>query len=185
MKKNKRSFGETMKPTLTLLATLLLAPLAVLHAAGAPPPPAKPNILWIIMDDVGAELPCYGEKKIQTPNMDRLVREGTRFDRAFLTASVCSPSRSAMITGMYQTTIGAHHQIRSLAGDSGFRSTLEGLRNRLDRWMAETRDCGPESGKAYDANVAYELNAPSAKVRGNDAVLKNVALMKQWAKEGK
>jgi arylsulfatase A-like enzyme len=80
-----------------------------LHAADAPTPPVKPNILWIIMDDVGAELPCYGEKKIQTPNIDRLVREGTRFDRAFLTASVCSPSRSAMITGMYQTTIGAHH----------------------------------------------------------------------------
>jgi arylsulfatase A-like enzyme len=61
------------------------------------------------MDDVGAELPCYGKQPIQTPNIDRLVREGTRFDRAFLTASVCSPSRSAMITGMYQTSIGAHH----------------------------------------------------------------------------
>jgi arylsulfatase A-like enzyme len=92
------------KLTTVWLITLLLAPLAELHASDT-----KPNILWIIMDDVGAELPCYGEKKIQTPNMDRLVREGTRFERAFLTASVCSPSRSAMITGMYQTTIGAHH----------------------------------------------------------------------------
>ena len=98
-----------MKTTHTLLIALLLAPLAALHAADVLKPAARPNILWIIMDDVGAELPCYGEKKIQTPNMDRLVREGTRFDRAFLTASVCSPSRSAMITGMYQTTIGAHH----------------------------------------------------------------------------
>ena len=101
-----------MIKTLTILTALLLASgggRTALHAADAPKPPAKPNILWIIMDDVGAELPCYGEKKIQTPNMDRLVREGTRFERAFLTASVCSPSRSAMITGMYQTTIGAHH----------------------------------------------------------------------------
>jgi len=93
-----------MKPTITLITALLLAPLAALQASDT-----KPNILWIIMDDVGVELPCYGEKKIQTPNMDRLVREGTRFDQAFLTSSVCSPSRSAMITGMYQTTIGAHH----------------------------------------------------------------------------
>lgn len=61
------------------------------------------------MDDVGVEWPCYGEKLIQTPHMDRLVREGIKFDRAFLTTSVCSPSRSAMITGMYQTSIGAHH----------------------------------------------------------------------------
>lgn len=98
-----------MKHTLTLLTALLVISLAPLHAAGAPTAPVKPNVLWIIMDDVGAELPCYGEKKIQTPNIDRLVREGTRFERAFLTASVCSPSRSAMITGMYQTTIGAHH----------------------------------------------------------------------------
>jgi arylsulfatase A-like enzyme len=99
----------SMKQHLIPLVALLLAPLATLHAADAPAPPEKTNILWIIMDDVGAELPCYGEKKIQTPNIDRLVREGTRFDRAFLTASVCSPSRSAMITGMYQTSIGAHH----------------------------------------------------------------------------
>ncbi len=94
-----------MKHVLTLLAALLLAPLAALPAADA----KKANILWIVMDDVDAELPCYGEQKIETPNIDRLVREGTRFDRAFLTASVCSPSRSAMITGMVQTTIGTHH----------------------------------------------------------------------------
>ncbi len=92
----------------TLLVLLLALPIR-LHAAEAPTPPVKPNILWIVMDDVGAELPCYGESKIQTPSIDRLVREGTRFDRAFLTTSVCSLSRSAMITGMYQTTIGAHH----------------------------------------------------------------------------
>jgi arylsulfatase A-like enzyme len=88
------------------LVALYLATLPSLQAAAEP---AKPNILWIVMDDVGAELPCYGEKTIRTPSIDRLVREGTRFDRAFLTSSVCSPSRSAMITGMYQTTIGAHH----------------------------------------------------------------------------
>jgi arylsulfatase A-like enzyme len=72
-------------------------------------PASAPNIFWIVMDDVGAQLPCYGENAIQTPHIDRLVREGTRFENAFLTCSVCSPSRSAMITGMYQTTIGAHH----------------------------------------------------------------------------
>lgn len=88
-----------------LFLTVLLAALAVLNAGELP----KPNILWIVMDDVGVELPCYGEKTIQTPNIDRLVREGVRFEKAFLTSSVCSSSRSAMITGMFQTTIGAHH----------------------------------------------------------------------------
>ena len=66
------------------------------------------NVLWIFVDDMSAPFSCYGEKAIQTPNIDRLAREGTKFTRAFLTASVCSPSRSALITGCYQTSIGAH-----------------------------------------------------------------------------
>ncbi len=70
---------------------------------------AQPNILWFIVDDMSANFSCYGEKLIQTPHVDRLAREGTRFSRAFVTAPVCSPCRSALITGMYQTTIGAHH----------------------------------------------------------------------------
>lgn len=68
----------------------------------------RPNILWIIVDDMSANFSSYGEKLIQTPHVDRLAREGTKFSRAFVTAPVCSPCRSALITGMYQTSIGAH-----------------------------------------------------------------------------
>jgi len=70
---------------------------------------ARPNILWIIVDDMSANFGCYGEKAIETPHVDRLAREGTLFSKAFVTAPVCSPCRSALITGCYQTTIGAHH----------------------------------------------------------------------------
>lgn len=70
---------------------------------------ARPNVLWFIVDDMSANFSCYGEKTISTPNVDRLAREGTRFSHAFTTAPVCSPCRSGFITGMYQTTIGAHH----------------------------------------------------------------------------
>ena len=52
---------------------------------------AQPNILWFIVDDMSANFSCYGEKLIQTPHVDRLAREGTRFSRAFVTAPVCSP----------------------------------------------------------------------------------------------
>jgi len=69
----------------------------------------QPNILWIFVDDMSAHFSCYGETLIETPHVDRLAREGTKFTRAFVTAPVCSPCRSAVITGMYQTTIGAHH----------------------------------------------------------------------------
>ncbi|MEM9159953.1 MAG: sulfatase [Verrucomicrobiota bacterium] len=69
----------------------------------------RPNILWIVVDDMSANLSCYGETTIETPHLDKLAARGTLFSKAFVTAPVCSTNRSAFITGMYQTTIGAHH----------------------------------------------------------------------------
>lgn len=70
---------------------------------------ARPNILWVLGDDLGPDLACYDTPLVKTPNSDRLAKEGIRFARAYTTAPVCSPSRSALITGMYQTSIGAHN----------------------------------------------------------------------------
>ena len=66
------------------------------------------NIVWIIADDLSPDLSCYGSTEVSTPNIDRLAAEGARFTNAYVTCPVCSPSRSALITGMYQTSIGAH-----------------------------------------------------------------------------
>ncbi len=68
----------------------------------------RPNILWIIAEDFGPALSCYGRRDVSTPHIDALARSGIQFTRCFTTAPVCSPSRSAFMTGMYQTTIGAH-----------------------------------------------------------------------------
>jgi N-sulfoglucosamine sulfohydrolase len=81
--------------------------------------PARPNILWLIAEDLSPDLGCYGNRAVQTPNLDRLAREGMRFTNAFVTGPVCSASRSAIATGMYQTTIGAHNH-RSHR-DDGYR----------------------------------------------------------------
>jgi arylsulfatase A-like enzyme len=70
---------------------------------------ARPNILWILAEDIGPQLSCYGEALVQTPNLDRLASQGARYSHAFTTAPVCSASRSALATGMYQTAIGAHN----------------------------------------------------------------------------
>ena len=69
----------------------------------------RPNILWINAEDMSPHFGCYGEGTIETPNVDRLALGGTRCANAFVTCPVCSPSRSALITGMYQTTIGAQN----------------------------------------------------------------------------
>jgi uncharacterized sulfatase len=62
---------------------------------------AKPNILWIVTEDIGCDMGCYGTKGVHTPNMDELAAEGALYTRAYTTASVCSPSRSSFMTGVY------------------------------------------------------------------------------------
>jgi arylsulfatase A-like enzyme len=79
----------------------------------------RPNFLWLIAEDFGNHLGCCGTREVQTPNLDRLAREGVRYSRFYTTAPVCSASRSAFMTGMYQTTIGAHNH-RSHR-DDGYR----------------------------------------------------------------
>lgn len=71
--------------------------------------PKRPNILWLNAEDMGPELGILGTPEVRTPNLDGLARSGMLFTRAFTTAPVCSASRSAFNTGMYQTTIGAQN----------------------------------------------------------------------------
>ena len=66
----------------------------------------RPNILWILIEDWGYDLSCYGAKGVKTPNIDKLASQGVRFNHSFCTAPVCSPSRSAMMTGFQQIYIG-------------------------------------------------------------------------------
>ncbi|HEY0550492.1 MAG TPA: sulfatase [Verrucomicrobiae bacterium] len=102
---------------------------------------SRPNILWLIAEDFGPHLGCYGTKEVSSPNLDQLARDGVRYTRFYTTAPVCSPSRSAFMTGMYQTTIGAHNH-RSHR-DDGF-ALPPGVRVLTD-WL---RDAG-----YYTANV--------------------------------
>ncbi len=69
---------------------------------------APPNFVWIIADDMSPDIGVYGLKEVKTPNLDRMAAEGRRYVRAYATAPVCSPSRSAFILGCYQTTTGLH-----------------------------------------------------------------------------
>ena len=69
----------------------------------------RPNILWISCEDISPHLGCYGDPMARTPHLDQLAAEGIRFSHAFTTAGVCAPCRSAIITGVYQTTLGTHH----------------------------------------------------------------------------
>ncbi len=70
---------------------------------------ARPNIVWILVDDMSSHFGYQGGSLVNTPHVDRLAREGVSFTKAYATAPVCSTFRTSMITGMYQTSIGGHH----------------------------------------------------------------------------
>lgn len=69
----------------------------------------KPNILWIYVEDLSPWMSCYGYEFNQTPNIDNLAKEGVQFTNAFMPSPVCSSTRSALITGTMQTTLGLHN----------------------------------------------------------------------------
>ena len=71
--------------------------------------PDRPNILWLVAEDLSPIIPAFGDDTVATPNLDRLAAEGVRYTRGFSTSGVCAPSRAALATGMYQNRIGAQH----------------------------------------------------------------------------
>ena len=69
----------------------------------------RPNILWLVAEDLSPYLPMFGDSTVQTPNLSRLASEGVCYTNVFSVSGVCSPSRAALATGMYPSSIGAHH----------------------------------------------------------------------------
>jgi len=91
------------------LLLILFALISLVRAQEAP----KPNIIWIMADDLGyGELGCYGQKVIQTPNIDRMAAGGLKFTHFYSGATVCAPSRSVLMTGQHQ----GHTRVRGNAG---------------------------------------------------------------------
>ena len=69
----------------------------------------RPNILWIVGENLKLDLGCYGAQNVKTPHLDKLAIEGERYTKVFSTSPVCAPSRSAFFVGMYQTTTDTHN----------------------------------------------------------------------------
>jgi len=69
----------------------------------------QPNIIWLMAEDMSTDLACYGLPNVRTPTLDALAAAGTRYDNAFVTNPICSPSRSSMMVGVHQVKTNTHH----------------------------------------------------------------------------
>src|SRR5215207_3225599 len=112
------TFSSTSKSLYILLLIFLSSTVAISQ---------KPNIIYIMTDDMGyADLSGYGSKKNQTPNLDKLASEGIKFVNAYSAAPVCTPTRTAFITGRYpaRTPVGLIEPLVPSKADSSYGITI-------------------------------------------------------------
>ena len=110
-----KQLGKTRRDFLKL-AGLGAASLAVARTdrVFASDSASRPNVLVILLDDLGTgDLSCYGATGLQSPNIDRLVASGMRFDRFYANSPVCSPTRAALLSGRYPDMVGVPGVIRT------------------------------------------------------------------------
>ncbi|MCF2948863.1 sulfatase [Paraglaciecola aquimarina] len=69
----------------------------------------KPNILWLVLEDMSPILPAYGDHTIQTPNISLLAEQGVKYTNVYSTSGVCAPSRNGLVLGMYPSAVGGNH----------------------------------------------------------------------------
>ncbi|HMP16238.1 MAG TPA: sulfatase [Gemmatales bacterium] len=95
---------------LYLICLLLLMLTGSVQAQQSP----QPHFVFLVCEDIGPHLGCYGDAYAITPHLDAFARQGARFTRAFSHSPVCAPTRSGIITGRYPTSIGSHHMRSTL-----------------------------------------------------------------------
>lgn len=118
--------------------------------------PERPNILWLVAEDLSPYIPSFGDSTVQTPTLSRLAAEGVCYDNFYSPSPVCAPSRAALSTGMYPTHIGANH-MRTGPWYAG---------NISDEEAAERTKFMPEGISFYEAMPQAGIKMMSETLRG-------------------
>jgi len=103
-----------MRLIITLM--FLVAPFATTQAGGESSTENPPNILWIVAEDISPWMSAYGDDTVATPTFDRMADEGVVLMKTFSPNPICSPTRSALMTGRFPTSDGVHNHRRSRDG---------------------------------------------------------------------
>lgn len=155
-----------MRIKLTLILALLLAPMAAMQAADVTEQAIRPNILFILADDLGWGDPsCYGNTRFRTPALDRLAREGTLFTQYYQGSSVCSPSRCAQLTGRWPAEFRIHGHYAAAK-----ENTQRGMSQFLDPSVA-TLPKLLKAGGYFTAHIGkWHLGLPPQAEKGGTAL---------------
>jgi arylsulfatase A-like enzyme len=158
-----------MRPIVSaILPTAAL--LAATPASGGPPKreAQPPNVIFILADDLGyGDLGCYGQRRIKTPNLDRLAAQGVRFTQCYAGSTVCAPSRCCLMTGLHtghawvrgNALVPLRHDERTVAHvfrSAGYKTALVG------KWgLGEPGTTGAPNRQGFDFFFGY-LNQAAA-----------------------
>lgn len=150
--------------------------LSVLPGCAAEPPDPRPNVILILADDLGyGDLASYGHPYAETPNLDRLAAEGTRFLQAYAAGATCTPSRTGLMTGRSHATFGQSIQtaglgnvvtVSALFQQAGYRT------GHFGKWnIGPTRTPGTYGFEEIVSRRAAERSKDAAGLRGRDAAV--------------
>lgn len=156
--------GTPRIPALVWIVYLLMVAGLAGCTPEAPQEAGPPNVIWINVEDISQDLGCYGSTVAHTPHLDSLAAHSVVYDRAYATAPICSPSRSAFITGVYATSMGTQH----LRSEVTIPATIQTLPQRLKQAGYWTSNYGktdfnfsPEGSFDYwENNLAPWRNRP-------------------------
>ncbi len=121
----------------------------------------QPNILWLVTEDISPTLSFYGDYTAKTPNLDVLAKESMIYDNAYATVGVCAPSRSAIITSMYPTSLGTTHM------RTGQDAMSWGNRVYKDSSEVHIKDITGKSIRQYSAVIPENVKCFTEYLRAN------------------
>ncbi|RKR12158.1 arylsulfatase A-like enzyme [Maribacter vaceletii] len=121
----------------------------------------QPNIIWLMAEDISLDLEVYGMQAVKTPNLNKMAKDGVLFTNCFVTNPICSPSRSAMLTGTHQVKINAHHHRsnREIPLDENFKPFTYWLREAGYTCILGNHGV-MNKGRKIDANFKHEPIGP-------------------------
>ncbi len=160
----------------TILVCLLLLPLEAILAPRLAVAAGRPNILLVFIDDMGwGDLSCFGNREVQTPHIDRMAREGIRFEQFYVNAPICSPSRTALSTGQYpqRWRISSYLAHRNHNTERGLAQWLDPRAPMLARFLRNAGYATGHFGKWHMGGQRDVADAPPITAYGFDQSLTN------------